>query len=67
MDTIALNDLDTQVDHLLATIERLRIENKSLHIQLAAANRNRGQLIDSKKKAASQVKQIIQQLKEELE
>ena len=67
MNTIELNDLEIKVDHLLQTIERLRTENKSLHIQMAGLARERSLLQESKARAATEVKRIIRQLKEELE
>lgn len=66
METTDLTVLEQQVDRLLNRIERLRMENRSLHTQVANISRERSRLQESRQKAATDVKRIISQLKEEM-
>lgn len=66
MSQFELNKLETQVETLLTTHERLARENRSLRSQLTKAMRERAHLLEQKQQAIGKVKRIITQLKEEI-
>lgn len=66
MSIVELNNLEFQVDTLLSNLEKLQSENQQLRSQLANSNRERGRLKEKNQKAATKIKRIISQLKEEL-
>ena len=67
METTQLNDLELQVDYLLTLVQRMQSENKALRQRLAEAVHDRSELQEQHLKAATQIKFIINQLKEEIE
>lgn len=67
MEASQLADLELQVDYLLDFVQRLKSENKNLRQRLAEAVQGRSELQERHFEAARQVKQIINQLKEEIE
>lgn len=66
MSTLELSGLEHQVDHLLHSLDRLKAENISLRQKLSHSIRERTLLLEKNRKAASTVKKIITQLKEEM-
>lgn len=66
MSIVELNNLEFQVDALLSNLEKLQRENQALRSQLATTNRERTRLKEKNVRAATKIKRIITQLKEEL-
>ena len=66
MNSIELNHLEIQVDHLMRVIETLQFENATLRQKMAMHIKERARLQDKNQRATKQVKQIIKQIKEEL-
>ena len=66
MSIVELNNLEFQVDALLSNLEKLQHENQALRSQLATSNRERTRLKEKNLRAATKIKRIITQLKEEL-
>lgn len=66
MSIVELNNLEFQVDALISNLEKLQRENQALRGQLASSNRERTRLKEKNHKAATKIKRIITQLKEEL-
>ncbi len=66
MDITQIAQLETQIDTLLRTAERLQAENDSLRQKLTAAHREKIRLQELNQKASSKVKRVIHQLQEEL-
>ncbi len=66
MSTVELQDLETQVSHLMRSVEQLKLENHSLKTKLTHSIRERAQLQDQGKVAARKIKSIVSQLKEDL-
>lgn len=66
MAKIALNDLEVQIDKLIAAHQRLKLENTALQKKITVLNGENIALLDKKKKAAESVKKLILQLKDNL-
>lgn len=66
MSIVELNNLEFQVDTLLANLENLQKENQALRGQLSNSNRERTRLKEKNQKAATKIKRIITQLKDEI-
>lgn len=66
MSIVELNNLEFQVDTLIKNLETLQVENQSLKSQLAISNRDRTRLKERNDRAATKIKRIISQLKDEL-
>lgn len=66
MSTVELNNLEFQVDTLINNLEALQAENQTLKNQLAISNRDKTRLKERNERAATKIKRIITQLKEEL-
>ena len=66
MSTVELNDLETQIDHLMRSVEQLKLENHSLKTKLAMSFRERTHLQSQLKMARERIVMIISKLKEEL-
>ena len=66
MSIVELNNLEFQVDTLISSLEKLQIENQTLRGHLASMNRDRSRLRDKNQRAATKIKRIIAQLKEEV-
>ncbi len=66
MSIVELNNLEFQVDALLTNLENLQRENHTLRGQLASTNRERTRLKEKNQKAATKIKRIISQLKDEI-
>lgn len=66
MKILEFNDLELQVDQLIRALERLKTENMSLHNKLTGCARERARLQEKNRKAAIKIKQVINQLKENL-
>lgn len=66
MSIVELNNLEFQVDALITNLEKLQRENQALRGQLASTNRERTRLKEKNQKAATKIKRIISQLKDEI-
>ncbi len=66
MSIVELNNLEFQVDALIANLENLQRENQTLRGQLASTSRERTRLKEKNQKAAIKIKRIISQLKDEI-
>ena len=66
MNTLEINHLEMQVDHLMRMIETLQFENASLRQKMATHIQERSRLQHKNQDAAKQIKQIIRHIKEEL-
>ena len=66
MSTIELNDLELQIDTLLQNLERLKADNLALRDQLATSARERASLQTKNQEAATKIRGIIGQLKEQM-
>lgn len=66
MNTAEISDLELQIDSLLDNLNRLKTDNQALRNQLAVSARERSQLQEKNKEAATKIRTIIGQLKEEL-
>lgn len=66
METVLLNELELQVEHLIQELENLNSENKMLRQRLATAVSDRSILQERHHVAAKQIKTIMGQLKEEI-
>jgi len=66
MNTAELNDLEIQVDSLIRNLERLKTDNQALRNQLASSARERSNLREKNQLAATKIRGIISQLKEEM-
>lgn len=67
MNTAELVHLESQVDYLMRVIETLQSENTGLRQKMATHIQECTRLQHKNQRAASQVKQIIKQMKEELQ
>ncbi len=61
-----LNALEVKIDKLIELLQRIRLENNSLHKKLNQLSKENIMLLDKKKKAAESIKNLITQLKDEL-
>lgn len=61
-----LHNLETNVDSLLKSHGQLKVENNALRQKLAKLVQERTDLIEKNKKAATKVKRIISQLRNEI-
>lgn len=66
MNSIELSGLEYQVDHLLHTLERLKIENNTLRQKLANSVRERSFLLEKNKQCAEKIKKVTHQLRKEI-
>jgi len=66
MDIVALDSLEIQITTLIQNLERSKTENLSLKKQLAESANERAGLKEKNKQAATRVREIIGQLKEEM-
>lgn len=66
MNTAELTDLETQIDNLLESLNRLKQDNLALRNQLAVSAHERSQLQERNHEAAEKIKTIISQLKDAL-
>ncbi len=66
MNTIELTRLEAEIDQLLKTLQELRLENRSLHAQLARLSREKNLIHQHNQKIAKNVKEVIHSLKEAL-
>ena len=66
MNTAELNDLELEVDSLIENLNRLKRENQTLRSQMAVSAQERSTLQTKNKDAATKIRRIISQLKEEL-
>lgn len=66
MALLDLNNLAGKIDELLQAFQSLRQENRLLREQLAQLALERQALLEKKINAAGQIKQIINQLREEM-
>lgn len=66
MNSVDLDHLGLQVDHLMRLIENLQFENATLKQKMAMHIKERTRLQHKNQSAVKQVKQIIKQIKEEL-
>lgn len=66
MDTLELNDLEIQINHLMQAMERLKSENRSLKNKLVNCARERARVQEINQNAIKKVKRIIGQLKDEI-
>ena len=66
MQPTELLRLESQVDHLMRTVETLRQENNQLRQKIAVHIQEFSHLKHKNERAAQQVKQIIKNMKEEL-
>ena len=65
MKTIEISGLEYQVDHLLRTLDRLKMENNTLRQRLESSTRERSYLIDKNRRIAANIRKLIAQLREE--
>jgi len=66
MSESELNNLELQVDNLIASLKQVRLENRSLYKKITNVSGENSSLLDKKTKAASAIKQLITQLQDEL-
>ena len=66
MEAMELNSLEEQVDQLLSALQRLKYENASLKQKLNQNAKEQRLLQEKNQKAAAQIKQVINQLKDEI-
>ena len=67
MNTAELNNLEFQTESLIKTLQHLKMENQALKQKLASHARECSQFKQLNAKTANKIKQIINQLKGELE
>ncbi len=67
METAELLELEMQVQVLIEKVESLKGENKSLRQRIATATQDRSMLQERHHDAATRIKSIINELKEELD
>ena len=67
MNTAELNNLEFQIESLIQGLQRLKMENQALKHKLAGSTRERSRLQELNLKSAVKIKQIIKQLKDELQ
>ena len=59
-----INNLELQIEHLLATYGRLYGENATLRKKLIKITQERATLLDKNKKATNHIKRMLTQLKD---
>jgi cell division protein ZapB len=67
MNTAELNNLEFQTESLIKTLQHLKMENQALKQKLASHTRDHSHFKQLNTKTANKIKQIINQLKGELE
>lgn len=67
MSILDLNHLELQIETLLQTREKLLSENLSLRQKLIKLTQERAELLDKNKRAASKLKRILVQLRNEIQ
>jgi len=63
MHTVELSDLESKIDSLLETLNRLKIDNSILRRQLQISTHMQSQLQQKNKAAAMKLRHIISQVK----
>jgi len=63
MPTSKTNQLETQLDDLLARYQELRDENKKLRSSTSELEQERGKLLEKNELATSKIEAMIQRLK----
>lgn len=66
MNSVELDHLETQIDHLMQLLETVQFENATLRQKIAVHAQERARLQHRNQRAAKQVRQIIKNIKEEL-
>lgn len=66
MNTAELSDLETQIESLLESLNRLKQDNHALRNQLAMSAHERTQLQEKNQAAADKIRRIISQLRDSL-
>jgi uncharacterized protein (TIGR02449 family) len=61
-----LNSIESKVDKLIASLQRVRLENDSLRKKNLCLSKENVVLLDKNKKAATSINSLIVQLKDEL-
>lgn len=61
-----LDDLESQIDKLVAMLKHVRLENSSLHKKNNSLVLENAALLDKEKKAAGSIKTLITQLQDEI-
>jgi len=64
MNTTELDALETDIDHVLSSLEQLQFENLSLKQKITSILKDRTLLDQKNKRAATEVKKILNRLKE---
>lgn len=64
METVELNQLESQIDHLVNTVTQLQQDNRTLKNQLSNVTSDRNRLATKMERAALQIKQLITELRE---
>lgn len=67
MSTFDFNHLELQIEMLIQSREKLLHENLSLRQKLIKLTQERAELIDKNKRAASKLKRMIVQLRNEIQ
>ena len=62
-----LNTLEEQIDELIGSHQKLKLENRSLQKKVDELNNENIALLDKKKHAAQSVKKLILNLQDELQ
>lgn len=63
MDTTELSQLEQDINHMISTIEKLRVDNLALNDRLKKNQNERERLMRLNKKASLRIQQIIRHLK----
>lgn len=66
MNSVEINELSTQIDHLMNLVNALQQENAALRQKIAVHIQEQTRIQHRNENAKKQVKQIIKQLREEL-
>ena len=66
MESVELNRLEAQIDHLLRVLEDLRTENQYLRNQVARHAREKSVQYQNNRQAVGKIKKIISHLQEAL-
>lgn len=66
MEVSSINQLETDIEHLVQTVQRLSLENMGLKQQLRQAEDAVNKLQGMQQQAATGVRQVIKRLKEQM-
>lgn len=66
MEAIQFNQLEQQIERLIAELNHLRIENEQLHQQLNSNNKRYEALNTKNTLAAEKIKKVVNQLRESM-